>query len=169
MWNENDRPDRKTHKKSRIYEKQEKGYETQLPHLSNPHKLKKITIMEATTLSAARVYVGTYGKYNAGSLFGKWLDLSDYSDKEEFYDACRELHKDEEDAEFMFQDWENVPENLIGESWLSENFFALRDAVEDLGDTEQEAFFVWCNYKSRDFSNEDADDLVRDFQNAFLG
>ena len=82
--------------------------------------------MEATTLSAARVYVGTYGKYNAGSLFGEWLDLSDYSDKEEFYDACRELHKDEEDAEFMFQDWENVPENLIGESWLSENFFALR-------------------------------------------
>ncbi len=73
-------------------------------------------------LSAARVYVGTYGKYNAGSLFGEWLDLSDYSDKEEFYDACRELHKDEEDAEFMFQDWENVPENLIGESWLSENF-----------------------------------------------
>ena len=110
--------------------------------------------MEATTLSAARVYVGTYGKYNAGSLFGEWLDLSDYSDKEEFYDACRELHKDEEDAEFMFQDWENVPENLIGESWLSENFFALRDAVEDLGDTEQEAFFVWCNYKSHDFAYE---------------
>ena len=52
--------------------------------------------MEATTLSAARVYVGTYGKYNAGSLFGEWLDLSDYSDKEEFYDACRELHKDED-------------------------------------------------------------------------
>ena len=125
--------------------------------------------MGATTLSAARVYVGTYGKYNAGSLFGEWLDLSDYSDKEEFYDACRELHKDEEDAEFMFQDWENVPENLIGESWLSENFFALRDVVEDLDDTEQEAFFVWCNYKSRDFSNEDADDLVRNFQNEFLG
>ena len=82
--------------------------------------------MEATTLSAARVYVGTYGKYNAGSLFGKWLDLSDYSDKEEFYDACRELHKDEEDAEFMFQDWENVPEGLIDESWLSGNFFGLR-------------------------------------------
>lgn len=54
--------------------------------------------MEATTLSEARVYVGTYGKYNNGSLFGAWLDLSDYSDKEEFYDACRELHKDEEDV-----------------------------------------------------------------------
>ena len=79
---------------------------------------------------------------------GAWLDLSDYSDKEEFYEACRELHKDEEDAEYMFQDWENVPEGLIGESWISENFFALRDAVEDLSDTEQEAFFVWCNYKA---------------------
>ena len=57
--------------------------------------------MEATTLSEARVYVGTYGKYNAGSLLGEWLDLSDYSDKEEFYNACRELHKDEED--FAYQ------------------------------------------------------------------
>lgn len=35
--------------------------------------------MEATTLSAAKVYVGTYGKYNNGSLSGAWLDLSDYS------------------------------------------------------------------------------------------
>ena len=89
--------------------------------------------MEAATLSEARVYVGTYGKYNNGSLFGAWLDLSDYSDKEDFYEACRELHKDEEDAEYMFQDWENVPENLIGESWISENFFTLRDAVEPCG------------------------------------
>ena len=77
--------------------------------------------METATLSEASVYVGTYGKYNNGSLFGAWLDLSDYADKEEFYEACRELHKDEEDAEFMFQDWENVPEGLIGESWISEN------------------------------------------------
>ena len=117
--------------------------------------------METATLSEASVYVGTYGKYNNGSLFGAWLDLSDYADKEEFYEACRELHKDEEDAEFMFQDWENVPEGLISESWISENFFTLRDAVEQLGDTEQEAFFVWCNYKSRDLSEEDADGAIR--------
>ena len=125
--------------------------------------------MKAVTLSEARVYVGTYNKYNNGSLFGKWLDLSDYSDKDEFLETCRELHGDEEDAEYMFQDWENVPGGLIGESWISENFFALRDAVEDLGDTEQEAFFVWCNYKSHDLSEEDADDLVRDFRDEYQG
>ena len=51
--------------------------------------------MEAVTLSEARVYVGTYARYNNGSLFGKWLDLSDYSDKDEFLEACRELHKDD--------------------------------------------------------------------------
>ena len=54
--------------------------------------------MEAKVLSEAKVYVGTYAKYNNGSLYGAWLDLSDYSDKEEFYEACRELHEDEEDA-----------------------------------------------------------------------
>ena len=77
---------------------------------------KRHRIMEAVTLSEARVYVGTYNKYNNGSLFGKWLDLSDYSDKDEFLEVCRELHKDDQDPEFMFQDYENIPEAFISES-----------------------------------------------------
>lgn len=125
--------------------------------------------MEAVTLSEAKIYVGTYGKYNAGSIFGKWLDLSDYSDKDEFNEACRELHKDEEDAEYMYQDWENIPESLIGESWLSEKFFELRDAVEDMDDTRQEAFFTWCNHKGHDFEKADADDLVSSFEDEYQG
>ena len=32
----------------------------------------------------ARCYVGTYGKYNAGSLAGAWLDLSDYPTYQDF-------------------------------------------------------------------------------------
>ena len=59
--------------------------------------------MKTTALSEASVYVGTYGKYNNGSLFGAWLDLSDYADKEEFYEACRELHKDEEVRNLCFR------------------------------------------------------------------
>lgn len=38
-----------------------------------------------------------------------------------------------------------------------------------MSDTEQEAFFVWCNYKSHDLSEEDADDLVRDFRDEYQG
>lgn len=48
------------------------------------------------------LYVGTYHKYNCGSLQGKWLNLNDYSDKKEFIRACYDLHKDEEDPELMF-------------------------------------------------------------------
>lgn len=111
------------------------------PYLSNSHKFKNTEVMEAVTLSEVRVYVGTYNKYNNGSLFGKWLDLSDYPDKDEFLEACRELHEDEQDPEFMFQDYENIPEALFSESWLSEKYFELQDAIEKLSETEQEALF----------------------------
>lgn len=73
---------------------------------------------EENPLDGARVYVGTYRKYNSGSLAGKWLSLADYANRDEFYAACRELHKDEADPEFMFQDWEGVPSWMIGESHI---------------------------------------------------
>ena len=53
------------------------------------------------------VYCGTWGKYAAGSIEGAWLDLSDYSSMDAFLEACAELHKDEEDPEYMFQDVDN--------------------------------------------------------------
>ena len=46
-----------------------------------------------------RIYVGTYAKYNDGSIAGKWLDLNDYEDINAFYKACKKLHKDESDPE----------------------------------------------------------------------
>ena len=84
----------------------------------------------AADFSQAAIYVGTYAKYNAGSLFGKWFDLSDFADKDEFLEACKELHKDEDDPEFMFQDRENIPEELVSESWISDLFFEY-DEEED--------------------------------------
>lgn len=50
------------------------------------------------------VYVGTYHKYNCGSIAGKWLDLTEFDDEQDFFAACSELHADEEDPELMFQD-----------------------------------------------------------------
>lgn len=64
----------------------------------------------------ASLYVGTYAKYNDGNLFGKWFDLTDFVDAEEFLDACYELHNDEDDPEFMFQDCEGIPDALYCES-----------------------------------------------------
>jgi antirestriction protein len=83
--------------------------------------------MKTTTENAPRIYVGAYAKYNNGSIEGKWLDLTNYSSIEEFYKAAKKIHKDEKDPEFMFQDWENIPEGFIGESWLSDKVF---EAIE---------------------------------------
>ena len=60
-----------------------------------------------------RVYVGTYGKYAAGSIAGGWLTLNNYKTPEDFWEACRRLHRNEPDPEFMFQDYE-VPDFLGG-------------------------------------------------------
>ena len=61
------------------------------------------------------LYVGTYAKYNNGSIEGAWLKLSDYMDAKEFYEACNELHADEEDPELMFQDFDNFPKCFYSE------------------------------------------------------
>jgi antirestriction protein len=75
----------------------------------------------------AQIYVGTYKKYNEGSLFGAWVDLEDFSEKEDFIEHIANLHKDEDDPEFMFQDWEEIPDQFISESWIDPNFWAYLD------------------------------------------
>lgn len=60
-----------------------------------------------------KIYVGTYGKYADGSIFGAWLTLNDYKNEHEFWQACKRLHADERDPEFMFQDYE-LPDMLGG-------------------------------------------------------
>lgn len=76
-----------------------------------------------TTTTSPRLYVGTYAKYNNGSIKGAWLDLEDYGDRDAFYEACKELHKDEADPELMFQDFEGFPRSLYSESNASEELF----------------------------------------------
>ena len=71
----------------------------------------------------ASVYVGTYKKYNNGSLKGGWLNLADYASYGEFLKACVELHKDERDPEFMIQDSEDFPDGLDSQEWIGEGDF----------------------------------------------
>jgi antirestriction protein len=89
----------------------------------------------------SKIYVGTYGKYNAGSIKGEWLDLEDYNSKQEFIDACYKLHPDEHDPEFMFQDWEEIPDKYIAESSIDE---ALWDWLK-LPEHEREIASIYFN------------------------
>jgi antirestriction protein len=79
-----------------------------------------------------RIYVGTYAKYNSGSLKGAWIDLEG-KDAEDFEDECRALHSDEHDPEFMFQDWEDIPRDLISECHLDPDFWVWMKAIEKIG------------------------------------
>lgn len=81
-----------------------------------------------------KIYVGTYSKYNEGSIEGEWLIIQDYSDAEELIEAMKELHNDEEDPEFMIQDREGHLIHLIGESMSEyewEGVFEVIEAIED--------------------------------------
>lgn len=100
------------------------------------------TSFDFSNTSDWAVYCGTYAKYNDGSIEGKWLKFSDYSDSEEFFAACAELHSDEHDPEFMFQDTEYLPDSLYSES-LSEKdvdniyeYIEFGEKIEDWGDSE---------------------------------
>ena len=97
-----------------------------------------------------QVYVGTYRKYNEGSLYGKWINLSDYSDLEAFYKDIRELHKDEKDPEYMFQDYE-VPKlikslDLISEGYISKDIFEILRNIgvqeDKLGNTSKAIEYI---------------------------
>ena len=69
------------------------------------------------------VYVGTYGKYNDGSLCGLWIDLSSFDDYDEFINFCKAIHADEDDPELMFQDFEGFPRQWYSESGMDEEDF----------------------------------------------
>lgn len=66
-------------------------------------------------MTTPSIYVGTYHKYNCGSIAGKWLNLLDYADPSEFYAACAKLHSDETDPEYMFQDFDGFPRQYYSE------------------------------------------------------
>jgi antirestriction protein len=96
-------------------------------------------------LSGLKLYVGTYAKYNNGSIAGEWLELDDYSSKDEFLEACAELHNDEQDPEFMYQDHENIPENLYSEAGVFD-FWSLAEELESADISDFELYAEYCNH-----------------------
>lgn len=88
-----------------------------------------------------KIYVGSYKKYAEGSLKGAWLDLEDYIDRAGFYEACKELHDDEDDPEYHFQDWEDIPATFIGESHIDEEFW---DYMNYPADEDAKAAYCAC-------------------------
>jgi len=112
----------------------------------------------ATTTSTARVYVGTYDKYNNGSIEGAWLDLDSYSDKDAFIEACQELHGPGE-HEFMFQDFEGIPEGMVSESHIDEEVWDWMD----LGEEDKKLLFIYRAHIDSKGTLEEAEEAYQGY------
>ena len=121
-------------------------------------------------MAKVSIYVGTYNKYNNGSIYGRWLDLSNFSDMEELQAEMQELHKDEQDPEFMFQDYE-CPDffqklNLISECHISENIFEVIEITEN-SSYGIEVFEAYCNCIYQ--NNETIEDIIEKIEESYNG
>lgn len=93
----------------------------------------------------AAVYCGTYNKYNNGSIEGAWIKLAEYPSKKKFLEACKELHKDEPDPEFMFQDWENIPTSMVGEGYIEDEVWHVINSIKKYAMDKADEFAEWCD------------------------
>ena len=107
------------------------------------------------------IYCGTYKKYNEGSLFGAWLDLRTFDSYEEFIDVCKQLHADEEDPEFMFQDYQCFPAEWYSESCMDKEVFDKIIAFIQMDDDKQKAFKAYVSATG--------DDSISDFEDNYEG
>ena len=114
-----------------------------------------------TDASGIGIYVGTYAKYSSGSIFGMWIDLERVSDAEEFFEVCRELHKDEEDPEFMMQDYQGFPYELYHESMSVEDVEKILAFVA-LDDDDREMLEAFCECYGGDATDADNIEDVRE-------
>lgn len=114
-------------------------------------------------LAEAKLYVGTYAKYNDGSINGEWLNLADYDSKEEFLQACAKLHNDEADPELMFQDFEGFPKELYSECSVFD-FWELAEELENNDIENFELYADFCNHFGYDIK-----DSFSQFQEAYCG
>jgi len=90
------------------------------------------------------IYVGTYSKYNNGSVAGAWMELNNFDSKDEFISCCIKLHGDEKDPEFMFQDWDHIPSKFVSESSLDWAYIEAYKEARKAGCLE--AFKAYADY-----------------------
>lgn len=117
------------------------------------------------------IYVGFWGCYNDGDLYGSWVDLSIATTADQI-EACIELiraaapekHHDFNNLEeFMVQDSQGLPDTLRGENPDLNKIETYLETLQQMAnDAELQAYQWYCNNFSelQDY---------QDFQDAFCG
>ena len=118
-----------------------------------------------------KIYVADLAEYNAGNLYGRWLDLDEFSSADELKDAVYSVPKinpysdGKERNEFAIHDYDLdfTPDPKFGEYPDLEDVFRYHELCNEHGG----AFTVWFNlYNGRYL---DRDRWEEQFQDAYYG
>lgn len=118
-----------------------------------------------------KIYVADLAEYNAGNLYGKWLDLDDFNDADELKEAVYAVPKinpysnGKERNEFAIHDYDLdfTPDPKFGEYPNLDDVFWYHELCNEHG----EAFAVWFNLYNGSYL--DRDQWEDKFQDAYYG
>lgn len=114
-------------------------------------------------ITSSRVYVCPEGQYAQG----KYLDLICFATAESFICECRRLFTNR--TEYIYFDYENIPEVYISQKWISPNYFPLIRAAARLDADQQEAFTAWLDYHRPDLEEKDVTGIIHFFRYCYVG
>ena len=115
-------------------------------------------------LSNAEIYVDTRFSIESGGGDGNWFRLADYSSLSEFFVDCTSWFDGEDDPEYVYTAWTDIPAYLINENWLCPNIFEIRDAMQTIDEGLLDTFLSWCKTYGWDITTEDPYRIVTEFQ-----
>lgn len=120
-------------------------------------------------LSEGQLTVNTRFSIESGDNNSNSFCLKDYSTLAEFFIDCASWFSDEENPEYVYSDWENIPESMISERWISPNLFELRDALQTLDQSLHAYFWHWCKSFGWEPATDEPYKLVSDFESSMTG
>lgn len=121
--------------------------------------------IDRTCRNGPAIYVACLASYNAGKLFGSWLDLSDGPDEDDIREAIDAIIKESPEPfaeEYAIHDSQGLPGFLARTEWP--DIDKLADYCEnwaELGDDDATAYQVTCDMRGAVLDLDDFRDAYR--------
>lgn len=114
-------------------------------------------------LQNAEITIETRFSIESGANNGNTFSMSEYNNMEELMIDCAGWFDMESEPEYIYKEWNGIPDCLINESWFSPNFFELRDALQAIGDSSTYIFWKWCETFGWNPGADEPSQLVTEF------
>lgn len=100
-----------------------------------------------------KIFVSTCHKYACGDASGEWIDLYNHSNLQDFEEAARAIHADEEDPELDFLDIDDSSNWPFRETKLSLNLIEQFIFFINLPEDEQQQLADYMEYQEANSDN----------------